>query len=1401
MRRVNWTFAAGLIFIVAVAAGAFHVLHVVRYGQIADDLRWQVDRAQEDGRPDDAIKFAGQYLDFRPGDVGMMADLAGWLREKAQTSKQRASVLGLYVRMLRYAPEDNATRQKAAELAMTLGDWAAALDNLDALLVRRPDDAELCEDYAYCLQVIGKYEESARRYGQAVRADPKRVSAYVGLAAVLHQALKQPDQALAKVEEACRANPTSGFAHAARAEYLRLHGRLKDAAKAVEEAQKFPSKDKQEQQRIIEIAADVEQSMGHYAVARKMLEDGVRDFPNNSHLVCTLACQFLFDGRTDRAIAILREAREANPRDASVLTLLSDLLAQDGQVGPLDDALRQLTEMNAPAVWVQYVQARLLLRRGRWAEAAGLLDKLRMVAQRTPSLYRQANLLLAQCYEQLGDSAGELDAYRRLLENDPNAGAVRLDFARALARAGQADEAVSQFLSVVPRSEVSSRAVAETARTLYDLVRADAKAWAALEKAVDGLTIENNNGNPALARAYLDLARYRPADSVAMIDGLVRTNPRSLPLHVARVTLAEHVLGNDGASAALTDAEAVFGDAPDLRVVRARLLAARLDPASGDGLAALARGVERFTADDRARVLCAVIAAFRSLEANAAVGLHLNLLAQLRPDLLWVREALYARALKAGDDERCRAVCGEVEGIEGADGPTARLLDAQRLLWSAQPTDTTALAKAADQLVAAGRGRPHDPVIEFLRGRVDELTGRPTDALNHYRAAFDAGLADRPVEDLFANLLGKSGTAPVAVLRDQLPLADRLRLDHQSLIVAVLPLYDPAGLIALATHLTAAVPPGDGVTHTWLGRLFARHNLSGPAEHCFQLAGAEAPQSSEGWLALVAYQTARGNDAGVNTAVAQVREKMAPIEAHLVVGRAFEAARRFDAAQKEYENAAALNPNDTRPLKALATLAMTRGQIDEARHRLEQIVALPTASTPADQVWARRTLASQLAATPTAESFTRALALLDQNKTGDPPADDDQRIRVRLLAAQKSRPLPGTQTTARREAIRILEDLRKRGSARSAEDLIFLAELYRAEGNEASAKDVRKHLADDYPAHFGCTVFLAREALRDHDLPGCEALLPALRRLGPGQFDGLAVEFQYRVLAGASDLGRQLLDDYIAAAPTAEDRTARAIRCANLIFDFLQLHPADERGPIVADLRTTAIRLYRPAAERNGDAFQRLVTLLSSQPGGTDPAIELVQQVKRVFGPEAAAAAYVQVMRHGQPSAGQREAIKRFLQDAMERAPQSTPLMLTWAEYLQLIRENAQAVAVYRDAIRREPGNVFALNNLAWTLSLDHRDEATVREALSYIERAIDRAGPLDELLDTRARILFECGRRDAALQDMSEAVNQAPSAARFADYALMLQKAGKAKEAERALTAARQFTFRQVRSHPGGMP
>lgn len=1384
MRRVNWTFAIALIVIVVTAAGGFHVLHVVRYGQIADDLRWQVDRSRDEGRPDDAIRFASLYLDFRPDDVGMMTDVAKWLREKATNRKQRASILGLYERITRLNPDDKAARRQVVELSMTLGEWAIAKDNLEILLRAEPGDSQLCENFGYCQQCIGRYNEAAEWYRKAVQADPHRIVAYLRLAVLYQQQLKQVERVIPIIDEAIAANPNSAPAYVAKAQLLRSHGQLKAAAEAIRKSREIDADDAQG----LIVAADIEQSLGNYPAARQILEHGATKHADNSQFVCGLAWQLVYDGRTDLAIATLRRAKEAHPKDVEVLTLLGDLLAQDGQVGPLESTLKELIDLNAPNEKIQYIQARLQMRRGKWADAATTLDRLRMNALRSPTLYRHANLLLAQCRDQLGDRAGAIEAYRRLLDHDPNAATVRMHLASELARDGQFEDALTNYLQAITRPDITSRVLVEATRTLVDSARTDPKSWSRLEKSVETLKPDTANINPILARAYLDLARQRPKDSLAAVDKAVEAHPRSAALHVVRSLLNERVFGLDRAEGALADAELLVGDHAEIRIARARLLARRMDPALADGLAALSSGIERFNAEDRARILQEVVAGYRLLGEPGNVARCMETLSTLRPDLLWVRESRFARALKGNDETRLNNVLSEVTAIEGKDGACGNILEALRLIWSAQPNDESTLARAEARLNAAARERPKDPTIEFLRGRIDELSTRPTEALRHYRAACDLGLVDRPIEELISLSRGKAGNAPVTVLRDQLPLVDRLRIDRNMTLLHELgSLCDAASLQQCAERIVANSLPADAPQQIWLGRLFANWKLDNLADAAFRKAAAAAPQSPDGWMALASFQLARSQGTQIDQVRAEIREKLPPIEGHLIVGRALESAGQSDAARREYESASSLQPEDTRPLRLLASLDIRLGRLDGARKRLEQIVAVRSPANPADQTWARRTLAVQLASTPTPGGLPRALALINENQVNGQLRDDDLRAEVVVLASWKTQPLPGKDTTARREAIRILEQLRQKNSSRSPADLLQLARLYRAEGNESGARQARAQMKAEYPTHYGCVAYLAREALRDRDLATAATLIDSARQLGPTEFETVALDFQRQVLSNNIDQARRLLDDCVGAATTDEQRRSRSLRCANLIFDFLQVHPTLDRSTS-ADLRSAAIRLFGNQVERDPQVFQRVVTLLAQQPGGTNAALRAIEQGKRTFGVEFAATAYVQVLRFGQPDPQQRTAIQRFLQDALEKSPASSALMLVRAEQLQLAGEHAQAIAMYRRVLQVDPENILALNNLAWNLSLDRKDEAKVRESLTLIQRAIDLAGPLDELLDTRARILFESGQREAGLRDMCDAVNESPSVARWRDYANMLERAGNAAEARRAIAQAERL-------------
>jgi tetratricopeptide (TPR) repeat protein len=347
----------------------------------------------------------------------------------------------------------------------------------------------------------------------------------------------------------------------------------------------------------------------------------------------------------------------------------------------------------------------------------------------------------------------------------------------------------------------------------------------------------------------------------------------------------------------------------------------------------------------------------------------------------------------------------------------------------------------------------------------------------------------------------------------------------------------------------------------------------------------------------------------------------------------------------------------------------------------------------------------------------------------------------------------------------------------------LLVKLYRAENDVEKFDATRKRMASEFSGHYGCVAFLAREALRELDWAGCERLLPKLKQLGPSLLETLAIDFQLRTLSGDAESGRRLLTDYVAAGPTPE-QASRKLIMANFLYDFLQMCPLADRPNVAAELRGLASQYFAAAADADSESLQRLVVLLA-QNGRAGAAFDLVQKRRAALSPEAVAAAQVVILRHGPANEQQRKATELYLLDEIAKKPTSMGLRVSLADYYQYSGDRDRAIATYRQVLEREPNNVVALNNLAWTLSSDPRNAA---DALALVERAINVAGPLDDLLDTRARIRFESGDAQAGLRDLTEAVSEVPTATRLRDLAAMHRKAGQSDLADRALQKARRF-------------
>jgi tetratricopeptide (TPR) repeat protein len=85
---------------------------------------------------------------------------------------------------------------------------------------------------------------------------------------------------------------------------------------------------------------------------------------------------------------------------------------------------------------------------------------------------------------------------------------------------------------------------------------------------------------------------------------------------------------------------------------------------------------------------------------------------------------------------------------------------------------------------------------------------------------------------------------------------------------------------------------------------------------------------------------------------------------------------------------------------------------------------------------------------------------------------------------------------------------------------------------------------------------------------------------------------------------------------------------------------------------------------------------------------------------------------------------------------------------------------LYSQDIAQGGGDVVSLNNLAWLTILMNANESG--PALSLINRAVERKGPLPELLDTRGVIYLKAGDFQHAIADLSEAAAGAPAPAKY---------------------------------------
>lgn len=511
-------------------------------------------------------------------------------------------------------------------------------------------------------------------------------------------------------------------------------------------------------------------------------------------------------------------------------------------------------------------------------------------------------------------------------------------------------------------------------------------------------------------------------------------------------------------------------------------------------------------------------------------------------------------------------------------------------------------------------------------------------------------------------------------------------------------------------------------------------------------------------------------------------------------------------------------PDDLQAKNLLATALMTQGNVKEASAIFEELAAAQPESPKAqlraglsamsagDSKKGLDTLGRAVAIAPEDQDINAALigGFLRQQSSSEALAaarrfverKPDDPAALNLLAATQA--ATADRAAAKRTYKAVLEKDPGNLAATRALALLALSD----KDYEGAKNYLDKGLAKN-PDNLQLLLLEARVAGAGADLVSMDAALerainahpeePEPRALRAQRYlDENAVEKALMVLSGLSEEGHS------SVLATRAEAYYRLNRLSDAKVD---LEALARQMPNAVDVQWHLARVYAALGEKSNlaRALDRLLELKPDDPraslakarllvleGQVDAAARILDDgglpadnpdvlltrvaLARQAKDAVAEISYSKALLEAQPSAahalGLSDAYRRAgrVQDEgdvltrwLSTHADDVTVRLTLANIRARSGDLSAAIAELRQVIERDPGNHFALNNLAWYLR-----EKSPAEALQFARRAYKEAPGSLEVMDTYALVLAENNDFDTALRIVGEAIGRTEQLAPF---------------------------------------
>jgi predicted Zn-dependent protease len=1388
--RINFRFALYLILAVAAVATGAHFLHAYQVSRNAENLRQRAEQLQEQGDLSKAADYLGQYLGMNPTDVAVQAQYGLLMAndQVAKTPQSKYRALLTLEKVLVRKPDERDVRRRAVQVAMDIGYYAGARDNLLYLLPTKslpkdkngwPKDPEIALKLAQCLDALSDLKSARFAYENAITVVPHDLDAYARLAALLRlrtddvltseETAKETakDRANKVIKTMVEANQNSYRAFLLHAQYVRTFPEpagpdAADIAKKQKEITDNIATDlaraatlaPDEADVLIALAEQAKQIQDQTPLARTRLQRCCSLHPKDWRSYLVLAQIDTKEGKTDQAIASLDRGLAQVPDSVELHRERATLLVDAGRGKEAEKSIDTL-----PPEDRLFLQGRVAMRAERWLDAIDSLEKAydglltradRLKDESAEKWAEQAGLCLAECYQQVGNVGRAQSVYSRVVAHNPKSTEGRLGVATTCWAQGRLQEALDQYRVIVRlRRDLISGWVGVARLAMLNLQRERDPAkrnWEEVENALDQVKelakgLKPKPTSVAILEADYLATKENIDNSRKFLEGSYPDQAsRPAEVWVALATLEDWQGRSAKALACLDDALRFGGDRVELRLARANHLVRRGEGKANDALRALAQDVDRFSDADRRQLFRGLAIVYTQAKMTAEARDLWLWLAAKHPNDLPSRLALFDLAA-SDNDEAARKdmdrLQNQIRKIEGDDGVIWRQARISVLLTDAQKrSDLSGLSDAKKLLAQIAARQPDSPRVPLNGARIADVEGRPDDAVPLYLRAIQLGERD-----------------PAALARTYNLLVERGRLTEANDVATYLPnpsSSDPTGLRAfgevalrsnnldrakiIAENVVEAAPDDyrgyllRGQTRWAAAR--TEEKLK-EAEADFQRARDLAPSEPATWLTLVQFLIAtKQKDQALAAAdaaqgvLAGPKGLSALARINNLIGRADRAADMVRAALT-----AAGDKPDPEVLTSAAMHYLASGKQKEADDLLDRLSKGPD-SKLADQ--ARFLRSAMKVAGNGPDALEEAKRLMTSNEAGLTLAEkiQQQRSNAQLLAIKPFR-------DRRQRAVRLLENLIDNQLATPADHLLT-AQLYEWLGDVAKAR-ARYTALLTLPGANSPEIFAAagQFLVRHGDLDGAAI---ALRGLDDQPRQAAAANILRARLLHAQNQTKKAKD--LLKESADKDGTDRSA-VAGVLEEIGEFDEAERQ-----------LDKFLNASPRSDSVLTRAKFLVRRK--RFEEALNVCDGAWSHCPPVAVAdtciAALSQMMPPDASAVGR---VAERIEAAHAKSPDDTALLAAVAVVRNFQGRFDDSEALYRRILTKDPGHSMALNNLAWLLALKsgHADEAVV-----LIDRAIQASGIDPNLLDTRAVAFLALNKADFAINDLDKVIDTSPT-------------------------------------------